>query len=82
MTRRLAVTVAVTVAMIVAVALPVSAAGAGQSGHTPTVDPGAVPAASRVDLGIGDTMRALDRLRSYGYTINTPARADKAIRHW
>jgi peptidoglycan hydrolase-like protein with peptidoglycan-binding domain len=29
-----------------------------------------------------DTLRALDRLHQYGYTINTPARAARAIRHW
>lgn len=31
---------------------------------------------------VNDTLRALDRLHSYGYTINTPARAERAIRHW
>jgi len=29
-----------------------------------------------------DTLRALDRLHQFGYTINTPARATRAIRHW
>src|SRR4029077_8126253 len=29
-----------------------------------------------------DSLRALDRLHSYGYTINTQARAERAIRHW
>lgn len=28
------------------------------------------------------TLQALDRLHSYGYSVNTAARADKAIRHW
>ena len=28
------------------------------------------------------TLRALARLHQYGYTISTPARADRAIRHW
>lgn len=28
------------------------------------------------------TLRALDRLHGFGYTINTPPRADRAIRHW
>ena len=31
---------------------------------------------------ITDTLRALDRLHAFGYTINTPARAARAIRHW
>lgn len=29
-----------------------------------------------------DTLRALDVLHRYGYTINTAARAGRAIRHW
>lgn len=29
-----------------------------------------------------DSLRALDRLHQYGYTINTQARAERAIRHW
>lgn len=73
---------AIAVAMIVTLGLPSTSAGAGQAGHAPMVGPGAPATVSRVDLGIGDALRALDRLHSYGYTINTPARADKAIRHW
>ena len=29
-----------------------------------------------------DTLRALDRLHSYGYTMSTPRIAERAIRHW
>jgi peptidoglycan hydrolase-like protein with peptidoglycan-binding domain len=33
-------------------------------------------------VDVTDTLRALDRLHAFGYTINTPARAERAIRHW
>lgn len=36
----------------------------------------------RAPTTVPDTLRALDRLHAYGYTIDTPARADRAIRHW
>jgi peptidoglycan hydrolase-like protein with peptidoglycan-binding domain len=31
---------------------------------------------------VSDTLRALAKLHDYGYSIDTPARADRAIRHW
>lgn len=31
---------------------------------------------------VGDTLRVLDRLHRYGYVIDSPQRADRAIRHW
>lgn len=37
-----------------------------------------IPVPASVDV----TLQALARLHQYGYTINTPARADRAIRHW
>jgi peptidoglycan hydrolase-like protein with peptidoglycan-binding domain len=41
------------------------------------------PAAMRVAKPeVDDTLRALARLHEFGYTISTPARADRAIRHW
>lgn len=46
-------------------------------GRDSTIDV-AKPEASQVS----DALRALDRLHSFGYTISTPARADRAIRHW
>lgn len=33
-------------------------------------------------VDIDTTLQALDRLHSFGYTIDTAARADRAIRHW
>jgi hypothetical protein len=33
-------------------------------------------------LTVDVTLVALDRLHQFGYTIDTPARADRAIRHW
>jgi hypothetical protein len=35
-----------------------------------------------VSTAVPDTSRALNRLHDFGYTVNTPARADRAIRHW
>jgi hypothetical protein len=34
------------------------------------------------DTSVTNTLRALARLHEFGYTINTPARAERAIRHW
>jgi peptidoglycan hydrolase-like protein with peptidoglycan-binding domain len=31
---------------------------------------------------VNNTLRALAKLHSFGYSIDTPARADRAIRHW
>lgn len=31
---------------------------------------------------VDDTLRALAKLRSFGYTVNTTKQADRAIRHW
>ena len=38
--------------------------------------------AKTTPIGVTNTLRALDKLRSFGYSIDTPARAAKAIRHW
>jgi hypothetical protein len=31
---------------------------------------------------VQQALSALDKLAQYGYVVNTPARADRAIRHW
>ena len=36
----------------------------------------------RDTLAVSSTLQALARLHEFGYTINTPTRADRAIRHW
>lgn len=60
--------------------------------HAATATPGTViapaPAAAvlrqhSTESGqISATLRVLARLHEFGYSINTPARADRAIRHW
>jgi hypothetical protein len=39
-------------------------------------------ASPRDTPAVSSTLQALAKLREYGYTINNPARADRAIRHW
>lgn len=78
---------AAIVAAFVAMLLPATAgaqpgvsveSGIGNDQST-TVTPLSRP----VDRGNStDTLLVLDRLHSYGYAINTEARADRAIRHW
>lgn len=55
----------------------------------PGVDAGAAPATIRHPapatirhVDVDDTLRALDRLHQFGYSIDTAARAGRAIRHW
>lgn len=31
---------------------------------------------------VGDSLRVLDRLHRFGYVVDSPQRADRAIRHW
>lgn len=81
---------AIAVVMVVAVALPTSLAGAGQSGHTPTVDPGTAAAVSRAGLGVGDSGLRVAELQqllaSFGYTVvvdgNYGTQTARAVRHF
>jgi peptidoglycan hydrolase-like protein with peptidoglycan-binding domain len=40
------------------------------------------PTKLEVPARVQVTLQALDRLHAYGYAIDTPTRADRAIRHW
>lgn len=57
-------------------------------GWTPTAAAAQPPPGPSTDVAkpdtaqVTDTLAALDRLHHYGYTINTPTRATRAIRHW
>lgn len=81
---------AVLAAMIVTVTLPAPSAGAGQAGHAPMVGPGAPPAASRADLGIGDAglrvAQIQQRLASFGYSVEVDGQfgpqTARALRHF
>ena len=72
-TYRKTLTVLVVAALVLVPQIPsVSAAPAA---------PAAKPAAVS-DPKVQRTLQALDKLHSYGYTIDTPEHADRAIRHW
>jgi peptidoglycan hydrolase-like protein with peptidoglycan-binding domain len=63
---------------VVTIAVPDQATTAVNAQTRPTV---ARPSPTKI-ADTGDTLRALDQLHRFGYTINTPARAERAIRHW
>lgn len=75
------------VAALVAMLLPATAgaqpAVSVESGNGNDQATAVTPLARPVDRGNStDTLLVLDRLHSYGYTINTATRADRAIRSW
>lgn len=67
------------VAAVIVAAVPCVVA-AHSTAATPVV--AAVVSVPQTTAATPDTLRALNRLHDFGYTINTPARADRAIRHW
>jgi hypothetical protein len=66
-------------ALLIALAPVLVLVPAAPAGSAPAV---ARPGAAATVVDVSNTLRVLDRLHSFGYVIDTPARADRAIRHW
>lgn len=64
---------AVIIAVACLSALTIPSAPRAQAGHQQSVPPA---------TAVQTALTALDKLAQYGYVVNTPARAERAIRHW
>lgn len=69
--------------VIVSILIAVGVAGHAEANATPASAPTVVTVPTKPDaLQVSNSLRALAKLQSFGYSIDTPARAAKAIRHW
>lgn len=71
--------------LFAAVAIVLAGLGASartQAGEHPAPAPTKAPVQLDLAPKVQVTLTALDRLAQFGYVVNTPARALKAIKHW
>jgi soluble lytic murein transglycosylase-like protein len=68
------------VIVVVLVAIGLAWYAEANAAPAPAVVPAAVVKTTPVE--VTNSLRALSKLKSFGYSIDTPARAAKAIRHW
>jgi hypothetical protein len=66
-------------AAVVTIAVPAATTAVNAQTRPATIRHTQGATTRQVDI---DTLRVLDQLHRFGYTINTPARATRAIRHW